>query len=254
MDSIDGTNGLDNMDTLEYRQPDPANGPGPANGPDPASTTAAGGAAGLGAPADWTNRPSRARWSGRTKRVVTSVGASAVLLGSGAAIGVALTGGASASTGSTSAGTVATTANTSATTTAAATLAGRCARLAHRVNSSGHPAAATRLAAFCRNPLLRLALVGGAHGEVTFQTATGPKTIAVERGTIQSVSSSGITVLAKDGTTWTWNFTTSTVVREARQVVARGKLSDGESVLVAGQVVNGAHDARLIRIHSAGPA
>jgi hypothetical protein len=87
---------------------------------------------------------------------------------------------------------------------------------------------------------------------VTFQTKTGPKTIAVERGTIQSASSSAITVLAKDGTTWTWDLTSSTVVREAGSVVTRDKLSTGEQVLVGGQVVSGVNDARLIRIQKAG--
>jgi hypothetical protein len=226
MDGNDGTNGADNMDTIQYDQPEPGSGAGGSGAPDPA------GASGP------------AKRSGRTRRVVTSVAASAVLLGGGAAIGVALTGGASASTGTTAA-------NTSATTAAGSAAAGRCAKLAERLQSHGYQVAATRLLAFCKNPLLRLALVGGEHGEVTFQTTAGPKTIAVERGTIQSVSSSGITVQAKDGTTWTWDFATNTVVREARQAVGRDKLTTGETVLVAGPVVNGAHDARLIRIRSA---
>jgi hypothetical protein len=228
MDGNDGTNGVDNMDTIQYDQPEPGSGAAGSGAPDPA------GASGP------------ARRSGRARRVVTSVAASAVLLGGGAAIGVALTGGASASTGNTA---TATAANTSATTGAAS--AGRCAKLAQRLQSHGYQVAATRLLAFCKSPLLRLALVGGEHGEVTFQTTAGPKTIAVERGTIQSVSSSGITVQAKDGTTWTWDFATNTVVREARQAVGRDKLTTGETVLVAGPVVNGAHDARLIRIRSA---
>jgi hypothetical protein len=224
MDSMDS---MDNMDTTEFEQPDSANAPGAIGTPDPGT-------------------PSRAKWSGRTKRVVTTVAASAVLLGSGAAIGVALTGGASASTGGASAGTASTA------TTAASAVAGRCAKLAQRLRSHGHPVVANRLSTFCRNPLARLALVGGAHGTVTFQTKTGPKTIAVERGTIQSASSSAITVLAKDGTTWTWDLTSSTVVREAGSVVTRDKLSTGEQVLVGGQVVSGVNDARLIRIQKAG--
>ena len=228
MDSMDG------MDTTEFEQPDPASRPGATDATD--ATDPAG-------------TPGRAKWSGRTKRVVTTVAASAVLLGSGAGIGVALTGGASASTGGASTGTAST---ASATTTAASAAAGRCAKLEQRLRSHGHSVAATRLHALCRNPLARLALVGGAHGTVTFQTKTGPKTIAVERGTIQSVTSSAITVLAKDGTTWTWDFTTSTVVRQAGSAVARDKLSTGEQVLVGGQVVSGVNDARLIRIRKAG--
>jgi hypothetical protein len=227
MDSMDS---MDNMDTTEFEQPNPANAPGATGTPDPGT-------------------PSRAKWSGRTKRVVTTVAASAVLLGSGAAIGVALTGGASASTGGASAGTAST---GSTATTAASAAAGQCAKLAQRLRSHGHPVVANRLSTFCRNPLARLVLVGGAHGTVTFQTKTGPKTIAVERGTIQSASSSAITVLAKDGTTWTWDLTTSTAVREAGSVVTLDKLSTGEQVLVAGQAVSGVNDARLIRIQKAG--
>src|SRR5215469_12044044 len=218
MDSIDGANGMDNMDTIEYDQPQP------------------GGAAG---------RPRRPKWTGRTKRVVTSVAASTVLLGSGAAAGVALTGGASASTSGTTPGM---TASSTGTTTAASVAVGRCAKLAQRLQSHGHPLAATRLLTFCKSPLLRLALVGGEHGEVTFQTAAGPKTIAVERGTVKAISSSAITVQAKDGTTWTWEFTTDTAVREDHQKVSQTSLSTGEMVLVAGPVVNGVRDVRLIRV------
>ena len=54
-------------------------------------------------PADPQAGPPAPSRSGRTKRIVTTVAASAVLLGGGAGIGVALTGGASASTGSGSA-------------------------------------------------------------------------------------------------------------------------------------------------------
>jgi len=229
MESIDGPhdddpNGMDNMDTIEFDGHDPANG-----APNPAGA------------------PGRARWSGRTKRIVTSVAASTVLLGSGAAAGVALTGGASASTGGTSPGTAS---NSAATTTASSALAGRCARLAQRLQND-HPVGATRLRALCRNPLRRLLLVDGEHGELTFQTKAGPRTIAFERGTIQTVSSSSMTVQAKDGTTWTWDFTTSTAVREAHQPVGRDKLSTGETVFVVGQVVSGVNDARLIRIRDA---
>jgi len=230
MESTDGTNGMDNKDTIQFGQHEQGSGAN-ASGPDLAQV------------------PGPRKWSGRTRRVVTSVAAATVLLGSGAAVGVALTGGASAATGNTSPGTASTTA---ANTTSEAALAGRCAKLAQRLQSHGHQVSARRLQGFCRNPLLRLTLVGGAHGEVTFQTKNGPKTIAVERGTIEAVSSSNITVQAKDGTTWTWDFTTSTVVRNDHHAVGRDKLSTGETVLVAGPVVSGVHEARLIRIRESG--
>src|SRR5580692_482983 len=214
---------MDSMDTIQFESTDPSSTPPPAE-----------------------------RRSRRTRRIVTSVAASALLLGSGAGIGMALTGGASASTGgATGSAATGSAATGSAATTAAYSAAGRCAKLEQRLRSNGHLTAASRVQAFCRRPLLRLALVGGEHGEVTFQSKSGPKTIAFERGTIQALSSSAITVAAKDGTTWTWDFTSSTKVRDAGQKVTSAKLSTGELVLVGGPVVNGAHDARLIRIHDA---
>jgi hypothetical protein len=236
MDSMDGTNGMDNMDnTIEFAQPEET-GEAAANGaPDPAG--------GLGRP----------KWSGRTRRVVTSVAASAVLLGSGAGIGMAITGGASASTSAstTNSANIGAGAGTSATTASSTAVAGRCARLVQVLRNHGHSRAAIRVQALCRHRLLRLALLGGEHGEVTFQTKAGPKTIAFERGTIQAVSSSAITVLAKDGTTWSWDLTANTKLREAGHQATTANLSTGELVLVAGPVVSGTHDARLIRIRNA---
>ena len=226
---------MDNMDTTQFDPIDPASKP-PAPG---------------------------RRWSGRSRRIMTSVAVAAVLLGSGAGIGVALTGGASASTGgpsspsgspaSASGASGNTAASGSATTTAASAAAARCAKLEQRLRSNGHPKAANRIQAFCRRPLLRLRLVGGEHGEVTFQTKAGPKTIAIERGTIQAVSSSNMTVVAKDGTTWTWDFTSSTKVRDAGKTVPSTNLSTGELVFVGGPVVSGVYDARVVRIHPASP-
>ncbi len=211
---------MDDMDTSEFEAIDPASTPAPPRG--------------------------RWRWSGRTKRVATSIAAGAVLLGSGAGIGVALTGGASASTGGASAGTP------SASTSAAAhSAAARCAKLEQQLRGNGHPTAANRLLAFCTNPLVRLALVGGEHGEVTFQTKSGAKTAAFERGTIQAVSSSGITVAAPDGTTWIWTFTSNMRVQDAGQQVTTAKLSNGQQVLVIGQALGTAHNVRLIRIRNA---
>jgi hypothetical protein len=196
-----------------------------------------------GAPA-----PSR---SGRTKRIVTTVAASAVLLGGGAGIGVALTGGASASSGSGSAstgssGTAATTATTSA------TASGRCAKITAALQDSDHPRAAARVRAFCHRPLLRLALVGGEYGQVTFKGTTTPRTIAFERGTVESLSGSVLTVQAADGTTWTWVLSSSTKVRSDGQLVGQSQLAGGEQVLVGGPVVSGARDAKLIRIRPSG--
>jgi hypothetical protein len=193
------------------------------------------------------------RWSGRTRRFVTTAAAGAVLLGGGAAIGVAITGGASAATGSPPVSTAVTDASPSPGTSTSAggtdPTTSRCTRLAEELVLSNHPKLAARLHAFCTRPLLRLALVGGEHGTVTFRSKTGTITAVFERGTVQSDTGSVITVAAADGTTWTWDITSSTVVRQAG---SKATVSMGDQVFVAGTLVSGANDARLIRIASTG--
>ncbi|HXB47485.1 MAG TPA: hypothetical protein VNW50_06940 [Streptosporangiaceae bacterium] len=191
--------------------------------------------------------PAAARRSGRSRRVATTIAASAVLLGSGVAIGIALTGGASASSGTSAS------AGSPAAVTATSLGALRCAKIVARIRASEHPAAAMRLGALCSEPLLRLALVGGQHGQVTFKgKSSSPKTIAFERGTVESVTGSAVTVKAPDGTMWTWDLTASTTVRAAGQDTAQAKLATGDRIFVGGPVVSGARDARLIRIRATG--
>jgi hypothetical protein len=180
--------------------------------------------------------PGNQRFSGRTRRIGASVAAGAVLLGSGIGIGVALTGGASASTAPASGH--------------ASAASGRCARAVVRLRSNGRPVAAQRRLLWCDSALLRLALAG-VHGEVTYKAKNGFRTVAFERGTVQTVSSTSVTVKAADGTTWTWEIVKNTVVRESGQSLAASKLATGEQVMVAGQVTGGARDARLIRIRPA---
>jgi hypothetical protein len=188
----------------------------------------------------------RSRWSGRTKRIVTTSAASAVLLASGTAIGIALTGGASAAVSPASSATPA--ASISSGATSPGTKVSRCAAIVNQALNSNHDRLAHALHAFCSRPLLRLALVGGEHGQVTFGGKAGPRTIAFERGTVKSDSSSAITVTAADGTTWTWDITSSTVIRQAGSKASASAISTGEHVFVGGTVANGANDALLIRI------
>jgi len=161
----------------------------------------------------------------RYRRIIGGGAAALVLMGGGIGVGVALTGGASAATGS-------------------AAAAGTSAR---------HPCAhmGTRRAAMGCRRLHRLALAGGLHGQVTFRAKAGFRTIAFERGSVQSVSGSALTVRAADGTTWTWHLVKASVIRENRTKVSAGKLADGEQVLVAGPVVSGLNDVRLLRIRPA---
>jgi hypothetical protein len=182
---------------------------------------------------------------GRVRRIAASGAAAAVLLGGGAAIGIAMTGGASADTSGSG--------TTQGLTAAAQKPAAECRGLAALAKRNGHPVAARRIAALCgRRPLLRVVAAGGIYGTVTYKAKDGTRTLAFERGSVASVVGSVITVRAANGTTWTWDIISSTVIREKGQKVAQSSLADGDQVLVAGQVVSGANDARLIRIRAVG--
>lgn len=127
----------------------------------------------------------------------------------------------------------------------------RCFAAARRLRANGHRAAArARLHACLRGyRVLRLLVLGGIHGQVTFKTKQGVKTVAFERGVIQTDSGMSMVVKASDGTTWTWDLISKTVLVRARQRVQASALAVGERVFVVGPVVSGANDARLIVIH-----
>jgi hypothetical protein len=116
--------------------------------------------------------------------------------------------------------------------------------------SSTTPAAATTQQRHVRDALGRLRRLGGIDGQFTFETKTGPKTLAFERGTIQSVSGEDVVVRAKDGTTWNWTLVSSSVVREDGTKSTTSSLASGDLVFVGGPVVSGSHDARLIVIRT----
>jgi hypothetical protein len=98
----------------------------------------------------------------------------------------------------------------------------------------------------------RLRRLGGVDGTVTFHNKTGFHTLSFERGSIQSVSGSDVVIKAADGTTWTWQVVSDTVVRKNGSKTTASALSAGETVFAAGPVTNGARDARLIVIRPAG--
>jgi hypothetical protein len=100
--------------------------------------------------------------------------------------------------------------------------------------------------------LVRLRLLGGMYGQYTFETKKGPRTLAFERGTLVSVAGGDVTVRAKDGTTWTWVLTSTSVVRESGARASASALRAGQSVFTAGPVSGTARDARLIVIRAAG--
>jgi len=113
--------------------------------------------------------------------------------------------------------------------------------------TAGSTAAQTR---HTRDALARLRRLGGIDGQFTFDTKTGPQTLAFERGTIQSVSGVDVVVRAKDGTTWSWTLVSSSVVRDDGTKSTTSSLASGDLVFVAGPVVRGTHDARLVVIRT----
>jgi hypothetical protein len=162
---------------------------------------------------------------------------------------VTTTGASAAATGGPATGTGAAVAGPVARRCARAMAAARAARL------TGHPLAARRAAGaavvrcrFLRRRIVRFFLLRGIDGQFTFRTASGTiRTIAYERGVIESVNgSSSIVVQGEDGTTSTWDLVSNTVVREQSGKVSESSLAAGEPVWVGGPVVNGARDARLI--------
>jgi hypothetical protein len=137
-----------------------------------------------------------------------------------------------------------------------------CAKAAAQLKAAHRKTAARRVRAACRGRLARLRLmVRGIHGQFTFQTKKGAKTLAFERGTVQSVTATTVTVRASDATTWTWHLVSNTVVRQvggqqagggrSSKKVGASSLADGQRVFVGGPVVGGADNARLIVIRPA---
>ncbi len=129
-------------------------------------------------------------------------------------------------------------------------------KAARAARKAGHPAAARAIlraaGARClrwRHRLARVALLRGIDGQFTFRGRNGAlRTLAFERGVVQSVSGSNVVVRATDGTTWTWDLVSNTVVRESGNKTSTSALAAGEPVWVGGPVVSGAKNARLVVI------
>jgi hypothetical protein len=128
-----------------------------------------------------------------------------------------------------------------------------CAAAAAAARAAGRTGAAKVIAAHCGRARLRLArLLGGVDGQFTFRTKTGFRTLAYERGVIESVASgSNIVVRGANGTTWSWALVSNTVVREHGAKTTETALAAGQAVWVGGPVNSGTKDARLIVIRPA---
>jgi hypothetical protein len=136
--------------------------------------------------------------------------------------------------------------------------AGHVSRVAHRAGLHrlarriGMGAARCRLA---RRRVFAFFLLRGVDGQFTIQTRQGTRTLAYERGVIGSVTAGkSITVKASDGTTWTWDLVTATVVRDRQGKVSQSALTPGTPVWVGGPVSGGTKDARLIVVRPPQPA
>jgi hypothetical protein len=67
---------------------------------------------------------------------------------------------------------------------------------------------------------------------------------------VESLSPTAVVVRAQDGTTWTWDLVSDTVVRQNARRAAKSALSAGQQVFAGGPVTAGANDARLIVIRA----
>jgi hypothetical protein len=99
--------------------------------------------------------------------------------------------------------------------------------------------------------LARLRRLPGMYGQFTVETKKGARTVAFERGTVTSVAGNDVVVRAKNGTTWSWTLTGTSVVREDGKRTSTSALAPGETVLTGGPVTGGTRDVRLIAIRKA---
>jgi hypothetical protein len=124
----------------------------------------------------------------------------------------------------------------------------RAARLTGHPRLSGAARAATARCRFIRRRIVRFFLLRGVDGQFSFRAADGTvRTLAYVRGVIQSVSNgTSIVVQAADGSIWTWQLVSATVVRDGTGKISESSLAVGEQVWVGGPVAGGVKDARLI--------
>jgi|SRR5271165_4299116 len=128
---------------------------------------------------------------------------------------------------------------------------GQAAALNAALSTNGTAPASTPAGKAHAGALARLRGLGGMYGQIAFRGKDGTtRTLAFERGVVTSAGGD-LVVKAADGTTWTWQYTASTVVRKGGAKVSRSELSSGEHVLLAGPVVSGARDARIVLIAGA---
>jgi hypothetical protein len=170
---------------------------------------------------------------GRRRRWAAVLAITAVVAGGGAFAA------AEAATGSPAAPTALAASGTAASTTTQADAATEAAALNSALSGRGR--------------LGRLRRLGGMYGQFTYETKKGARTVAFERGTIESVAGDDVVVRARNGVTEAWTLTSNSVVREHGKKTTASALASGELVFTGGPVTGGAHDIRLIVIRKAAP-
>jgi hypothetical protein len=132
-----------------------------------------------------------------------------------------------------------------------------CLAAARKLAGEGHRVAARAKRLACIRQyhlgglllLRRLFRLGAEYGDITFQTKTGSETVGFERGVVQTAATGSAVVVAPNGTSWTWNLVSNTViVKVIRKHISAATLAKGQRVFVVGTVVGGADNARLIII------
>ena len=211
----------------------------------------------------------RRRGRSAIARWVTGAAAAAILIGGGTLAGVALAGpsGQAASATTLTANSSPLSGSLAGTAGAAATVTGfssgtpgsagpgmnlrGCLKSERELRAKGDLTAARAKRQSCLRGMRMLGrlLHRGLHGEITVRTKNGgTRTIAFERGVVQSVTGSSIVVRATDGTTWTWALTGSTKVGQAGHPASVKALGKGETVIVVGPATASSYTARHIGI------
>ncbi|MET7424368.1 hypothetical protein [Dactylosporangium sp. NPDC005555] len=96
------------------------------------------------------------------------------------------------------------------------------------------------------------------HGEGVVQTKNGTERVALQKGTITSVTTSQIGVKSSDGWSKTWTLGNNVRVYENQATVQPSALTTGSLITVAGTITgtgaNGTtYTAQMVRVHS-GPS
>lgn len=127
--------------------------------------------------------------------------------------------------------------------------AGAGLALADTTSGTADPTATTATAG---HPHARHGRALGEHGEITRHTKDGDRTVDVQRGTVDAVSPTSITVTSRDGFRQTYAFTPTTKVRKDKRAGSVAQVAVGDRVGLA--ALHAPQGLQVLRIRDAGPA